>query len=73
LTTSSHPLQAASIEPVNAVVPPTLPQFDPRKAPFVFGNDGLPAVPAAQLTASALRVRFATPPVWTPSCAASRD
>jgi 8-oxo-dGTP pyrophosphatase MutT (NUDIX family) len=66
LTTSSNPLQAASIEPVNAVVSPALPQFDPRKAPFVVGSEGLPAVPASQLTASALRARFATPPAWTP-------
>jgi len=35
LTNSSIPLQAASVEPVNAVAPPTLLQFDPRKVPFV--------------------------------------
>lgn len=67
MTNSSIPLQAASVEPVNAVVPPALMQFDPRKAPFIAGEaEGLPAVPAAQLTAQALRARFATPPAWTP-------
>ncbi len=42
--------------------------FDPRKVPFVVGgvDSDLPAVSAVQLTAQALRARFATPPAWTP-------
>ena len=59
-------MQPAPVDPVNAVVPPTLLPIDPRKAPAVGGGDGLPAVAAAQLTAQALRKRFATPPAWTP-------
>jgi 8-oxo-dGTP pyrophosphatase MutT (NUDIX family) len=59
-------MQPAPVDPVNAVVPPTLLPIDPRKAPAVGGGDGLPAVAAAQLTAQALRTRFATPPAWTP-------
>ena len=59
-------MQSAPLEPVNAVVPPTLLQFDPRETPFVDGSDGLPAVSAGQLTAQALRARFANPPAWTP-------
>jgi 8-oxo-dGTP pyrophosphatase MutT (NUDIX family) len=59
-------MQSAPVEPINAVVPPTLLQFDPRDAPFVDGSDGLPAVAADQLTARALRARFATPPAWEP-------
>ncbi|WP_440533725.1 CoA pyrophosphatase [Variovorax sp. YR566] len=67
MTNSSIPPQAVSVEPVNAVAPPTLLQFDPRKVPFVAGGvEGLPAVSAVQLTAQALRARFATPPAWTP-------
>ena len=59
-------MQPAPVDPVNAVVPPTLLPIDPRKAPAVGGGDGLPAVAAAQLTAQALRTRFAAPPAWTP-------
>lgn len=66
MTTTSVPAQSLPLEPVNAVVPPTLLQFDPREAPFVDGSDGLPAVSPAQLTAQALRARFATPPEWMP-------
>lgn len=67
LTTSSPSQQTASAEIVNAVAPPALMQFDPRTVPFVGGEvQGLPAVAAEQLTAQALRARFATPPIWTP-------
>lgn len=67
MTSSSTSLpQDASLEPVNAVAPSTLPPFDPRKAPFAVKNEGLQAVPAAQLTARALRARFEAPPIWTP-------
>lgn len=66
MTTSSASIQPDLDEPINAVVPPALLQFDPREAPFVDGGDGLPAVSAAQLTASALRLRFASPPAWSP-------
>jgi len=42
------------------------PILDPHAVP-VLGNDGhLPAVDAAQLSAAALRQRFAAPPPWTP-------
>ena len=59
-------MQFAPVEPVNAVVPPTLMPIDPRKAPVVGGPDGLPAVAPAHLAPDALRRRFATPPEWTP-------
>jgi 8-oxo-dGTP pyrophosphatase MutT (NUDIX family) len=59
-------MQFAPVEPVNAVVPPTLLPFDPREAPVVGGPDGLPAVASTQLTTEALRRRFAAPPEWTP-------
>lgn len=65
-SSTSAPTSSAVVEPVNAVVPPALLQIDPRQAPFVDGSDGLPAVAPAQLTATALRARFASPPVWTP-------
>jgi len=65
-SSTSAPTPSAVVEPVNAVVPPALLQIDPRQAPFVDGSDGLPAVVPAQLTATALRARFASPPVWTP-------
>ena len=47
-------MQFAPVEPVNAVVPPTLLPIDPRKAPVVGGPDGLPAVAPAQLTPDAV-------------------
>jgi len=43
-----------------------LPSFDPRTVPVLTVDSDLPAVPAERLNASALRSRFATPPVWTP-------
>jgi 8-oxo-dGTP pyrophosphatase MutT (NUDIX family) len=56
------------IEAVNAVVAPTaLPlSFDPRQVPVASTDAGLPAVAAEQLSAAALRQRFASPPAWTP-------
>jgi len=61
-------MSSATSEPVNAVAPTMLPPFDPRKVPVVGGGtaDGLPAVALEQLTAQALRARFATPPAWAP-------
>jgi 8-oxo-dGTP pyrophosphatase MutT (NUDIX family) len=43
-----------------------LPKFDPRSIPVLGIDDHLEGVADNQLTASALRTRFATPPVWTP-------
>ena len=43
-----------------------LPAFDPRDVPVVRVDHHLPAVPAAAQTPSALRQRFATPPLWQP-------
>lgn len=48
------------------VVPPLLPDFDPRTVPVDQVDRDLPAVPAGQLTAAALRHRFAHPPIWVP-------
>jgi len=50
-------------EPINAV---SLASFEPRDVPVVRVDSDLPAVPHDQLTVSALRARFARPPVWTP-------
>ncbi len=44
----------------------TIPHFDPRTVPITGFDTHLPAVPAYMLTPSALRARFAQPPVWTP-------
>lgn len=57
---------AAVVEPINTVVPAPLLAFDPREVPVVAVDTGLPAVARAQLTPSALRARFDTPPVWVP-------
>ena len=43
-----------------------LPSFDPREVPVLAHDHHLPAVPAERLRASALRARFAAPPVWQP-------
>ncbi len=59
-------MSSASVEPINAVLPPTLPGFDPREVPVVEIGEGLPAVPPAHLSAAALRARFASPPAWLP-------
>ncbi|MEY4429652.1 MAG: hypothetical protein RLZZ182_2341 [Pseudomonadota bacterium] len=40
--------------------------FDPRTIPILPAEEGLPAVPQAQLQPSALRERFLVPPVWAP-------
>jgi len=48
------------------VVPPLLANFDPRGVPVDQVDSDLPAVPFDQLTASALRQRFAQPPLWAP-------
>jgi 8-oxo-dGTP pyrophosphatase MutT (NUDIX family) len=43
-----------------------LPQFDPRQAPVVAQEAGLPAIAREQLTPAALRRRFRAPPRWQP-------
>jgi len=43
-----------------------IPNFNPRTVPVLPEPHPLPAVPADQLTAAALRARFAHPPAWTP-------
>jgi 8-oxo-dGTP pyrophosphatase MutT (NUDIX family) len=43
-----------------------LPNFDPRAVPVVGIDSHLPAVPVGELTAEALRRRFAAPPHWEP-------
>lgn len=53
----------ASVEPINAV---SVAAFEPRNVPVVRVDSDLPAVAAEQLTANALRARFARPPVWAP-------
>jgi len=57
---------AAVVEPINTVAPALLFSFDPREVPVIAVDDGLPAVARAELTTTALRTRFASPPVWTP-------
>lgn len=42
------------------------PILDPRAVPVAKRDDGLPAVPAAALSAEALRSRFQAPPDWSP-------
>jgi len=46
--------------------------FDPQQLPVVGIDDHLPAVPAARLTATALRERFAHPPAWSPEIKVER-
>ncbi|MCK9515076.1 MAG: CoA pyrophosphatase [Ottowia sp.] len=43
-----------------------LPRFDPRQVPVVAVDTQLPAVPLQQLQPTALRRRFASPPIWLP-------
>ena len=43
-----------------------LPQFDPRSIPVQGIDDHLGGVALDRLTPSALRLRFASPPIWTP-------
>ncbi len=43
-----------------------IPNFDPRTVPLIGFDAHLAAVPAASLSAQALRSRFAKPPQWTP-------
>ena len=56
----------ASPETINAVSPPGLRPFDPRKVPVTSVDADMPAVATDQLTARALRARFSSPPDWTP-------
>ncbi|GKT24143.1 CoA pyrophosphatase [Acidovorax sp. SUPP3334] len=44
----------------------SLPQFDPRQVPVLGVDSHLPPVPATAQTAKALRLRFTSPPSWTP-------
>ena len=46
--------------------------FDPQQLPVVGVDAHLPAVPAARLTATALRERFAQPPAWSPEIKVER-
>jgi len=54
---------AAPVEPINAV---SHTSFDPREVPVIGIDRHLPAVAPSELTATALRARFASPPVWMP-------
>lgn len=49
-----------------------LPPFDPETLPVIVAGDPLPAVPPDRLTASALRERLASQPVWAPEFLAER-
>lgn len=65
MTSQNPPVQpAASVEPINAIS--VMPLVDPREVPVVRVDDDLPAVVASQFTRTALRARFAHPPLWTP-------
>ncbi len=59
-------MRASPVETINAVLPPVLPPFDPREVPVTSVDTDMPAVSPDQLSARALRARFATPPTWTP-------
>lgn len=48
---------------------PRSPILDPRAVPVIGTDAELPAVPASSLTETALRRRFAHPPVWQPETA----
>lgn len=50
-----------------------LPSFDPRQIPIARVDKHLPAVPLAVLQPTALRERFAVPPVWTPEVLAEKS
>lgn len=58
-----HP---SPVETINAVLPTALRSFDPREVPVIGVDTGLPRIAPEQLTARALRTRFAVPPVWSP-------
>ena len=49
-----------------------LPNFDPERVPVIGVDHHLPAVPAARLSAQALRQRFAQPPDWQPEVVRER-
>ncbi|MDM0018522.1 CoA pyrophosphatase [Variovorax saccharolyticus] len=59
-------MRASPVEVINAVLPPALQSFDPRKVPVVAVDSGLPPVDPARLRIDALRERFSAPPAWTP-------
>jgi 8-oxo-dGTP pyrophosphatase MutT (NUDIX family) len=59
-------MQPSPVETINAVLPVALRSFDPREVPVIGVDSALPAVAPEQLTARALRARFAKPPIWTP-------
>ena len=59
-------MSAASVDPVNIVVPAPLRTFDPRSVPVIGVDSHLPAVTADRFEAQALRFRFARPPAWNP-------
>lgn len=49
-----------------------LPNFDPRRVPIAGVDTHLPAIDAAVLQPSAIRLRFAQPPVWQPELSSER-
>jgi len=59
-------MQPSSVETINAVLPSALRSFDPREVPVIGVDSALPAIAPEQLSARALRARFAKPPVWAP-------
>lgn len=63
MTTPPRTVEEAINAPPLTPLPPT---FDPRTVPVAGVDAHLPPVPAARLTAQALRERFARPPAWTP-------
>lgn len=50
-----------------------LPGFDPQAIPVLSVDSHLPAVAAARLQPTALRQRFASPPVWNPELLAEKS
>lgn len=64
------------IDPSATIPPDTplskLPNFDPRLAPVVGVDTGLPPVAPARLSPEALRLRFAQPPAWEPEVRGER-
>ncbi len=49
-----------------------LPQFDPRSVPVNGVDDHLEGVAPARLTPGAMRMRFGSPPIWTPEHSVER-
>lgn len=61
------PTSASSLSAVSgAEIPRYTGITDPRQAPLIGIDSGLPAVPVTHQTPQALRQRFALPPLWQP-------